>query len=423
MSVQVPQGYKQTEVGMIPEDWDLIKLGDVCEIKGRIGFRGYTVNDIVEKGYGAISISPSNINNGKINFERSTYISFDKYEESPEIKIFNGDIVLVKTGSTFGKVALVEGLFEKATLNPQVVVIKKIKINNLYLSFLMGFENFQSQISSSVVGGALPTLSQKLVEKFKIPCPPTLFEQMAVGEALSHADALIESLEQLIAKKSQIKKGAMQELLTGQRRLPGFSGEWIEAALGDLFEITSSKRVFQSEWKSEGIPFYRARELAFLGEHGFVDNELFISKSMYESFKSAYGVPKKGDMLVTGVGTLGKVYVVDGENEFYFKDGNIIWFKIGSNVCAMFLKQLYLTPLIKKQIFDSAAGTTVGTYTISGAKKTKIQLPSLNEQIAIAEFLDAMDKEISLIEVRLNKSKKIKQAMMQELLTGRIRLI
>ena len=104
--------------------------------------------------------------------------------------------------------------------------------------------------------------------------------------------------------------------------------DWDLKSLGELFIITSSKRVFQSEWKSEGIPFYRARELAVLGECGRVNNELIISREMYETYKKMYGVPQIGDMLVTGVGTLGKVYVVSDNHEFYFKDGNIIWFKI-----------------------------------------------------------------------------------------------
>ena len=140
--------------------------------------------------------------------------------------------------------------------------------------------------------------------------------------------------------------------------------DWNATRLGDLFEVTSSKRVFQSEWKTYGVPFYRARELAVLGETGKVDNELFITREMYEAFKRSYGVPEVGDMLVTGVGTLGKVYVVAPNHEFYFKDGNIIWFKTAGSVCSDFLRQLYLTPVVKKQIGDGSAGTTVGTYTV-----------------------------------------------------------
>jgi type I restriction enzyme S subunit len=198
--------------------------------------------------------------------------------------------------------------------------------------------------------------------------------------------------------------------------------DWKIARLGDLFEITSSKRVFQSEWKTEGVPFFRAREIAVLAETGFVDNDLFISKQMYDAFRRAYGVPQVGDLLVTGVGTLGKVYVVPDGRGFYFKDGNIIWFKIAGAICPAYLQQLYLTPVVVRQIADSSAGTTVGTYTISSAKKTVIPLPTKAEQEAIAEALSDANTLVEVLEQLLVKKREIKQGAMQELLTGKKRL-
>ncbi|MGH8499542.1 MAG: restriction endonuclease subunit S, partial [Methylococcales bacterium] len=155
---------------------------------------------------------------------------------------------------------------------------------------------------------------------------------------------------------------------------------------------------------------------------GLVNNELFICTEMYETYKRIYGVPKIGDMLVTGVGTLGKAYVVSNDHEFYFKDGNIILFKVSGKVRSDFLKQLYLTPLITKQIEDASAGTTVGTYTISGAKKTTIPMPPLAEQEAIAEALSDADALIESLEQLIAKKRHIKQGTMQELLTGKKRL-
>jgi len=193
--------------------------------------------------------------------------------------------------------------------------------------------------------------------------------------------------------------------------------DWDIAQLGNLFEITSSKRVFQNEWKSSGVPFYRARELAVLSEKGAVDNELFITKEQYNAFKRKHGVPIVGDMLVTGVGTLGKVYVVPDEKEFYFKDGNIIWFKIRDSINSEFLRQLYFTQTIIKQIDDAAGKTTVGTYTITGAKKTSIPYPPTKaEQTAIAEALNDADALITELEKLIAKKKAIKQGAMQELL-------
>jgi type I restriction enzyme S subunit len=201
------------------EGWEVKKLGEVCKIFGRIGFRGYTVNDIVDEGEGAITISPSNIKNHIIDFENCTYISWFKYEESPEIKIYNGDILLVKTGSTFGKTALVKNLPNKATINPQLVVLKNITIDNIYLSYMMSCRIVQKQISTTIVGGAIPTLSQESVSNFKIPLPPTIKEQNLISQTLSCMDEEIAALEDKLEKYNQIKQGMMQNLLTGKIRL------------------------------------------------------------------------------------------------------------------------------------------------------------------------------------------------------------
>ena len=120
--------------------------------------------------------------------------------------------------------------------------------------------------------------------------------------------------------------------------------DWRHVKLGDLYTITSSKRVFQDEWTDNGVPFYRAREIVKLSENGFVEDDLFISRKMFGEYKSKYGVPQENDLLVTGVGTVGMVYRVVDNREFYFKDGNIIWFKSKGLASSAFIEQLYKSP-------------------------------------------------------------------------------
>ena len=119
-----------------PDGVEWKKLGDICDIRGRIGFRGYTRNDQVKEGEGALSLSPSNIQEGHMDYTKGTYITWAKYEESPEIMTFNGDIILCKTASV-GKVALVKGLPYKATINPQLVVLKEIQCNAPFLTYVL----------------------------------------------------------------------------------------------------------------------------------------------------------------------------------------------------------------------------------------------------------------------------------------------
>jgi len=200
------------------EGWVKKRLGDVCSIYGRIGFRGYTINDIVKKHEGAISLSPSNIIDNKLDFSKCTYISWDKYNESPEIKVYEGDIVFVKTAS-IGKTALVKKLPQETTLNPQLIVFKDIKINNALLSYFLSFKDFQNHIKAILVGGVVPTLSQTQIANFLISYPNSKLEQDEVAGFLMDIDSEIENLEQKLAKVTFLKQGLMQQLLTGKIRL------------------------------------------------------------------------------------------------------------------------------------------------------------------------------------------------------------
>lgn len=197
---------------------------------------------------------------------------------------------------------------------------------------------------------------------------------------------------------------------------------WHKVKLGDLYNITSSKRVFQDEWTSEGVPFYRAREIIKLSEDGFVDNKLFISKKMFAEYKAKYGVPSEEDLLITGVGTIGIVYRVTNKKEFYFKDGNIIWFKNKGLASSSFIEQLYKTPITKNKLLGSSPITTVATYTIDAAKKSVVCLPPIPEQNRIVSVLETWDKAIEKLAKKIEVKKNIKKGLMQRLLTGKLRL-
>ena len=161
----------------------------------------------------------------------------------------------------------------------------------------------------------------------------------------------------------------------------------MKVKLSELYDIGSSKRVFQSEWRESGVPFYRAREIAKLSDDGFVDNELFIDEKLYSEYVEKYGKPESGDVMVTGVGTLGVCYVVKPKDRFYFKDGNILWFKqkAKDKILPEYLVKAFDSKEVKDFINKNSSGTTVGTFTIQTAKKMEISLPSLDEQKEIID--------------------------------------
>lgn len=424
--MEVKPGYKQTEVGVIPEEWDAGFIGQAVE---RLE-AGASVNSdkdgILDFDNYPCVLKTGAAKDGALNLREIKKVA---QRDLWRLKVnLRKDTILVSRMNTVelvGESGYVDADYPNVFVPDRMwMATLRSTIHPRWFSCVLTWQLVKSRISSSATGtsGSMKNISKPSLRAVRIPYPP-VDEQRAIAEALSDVDALLGGLGRLIAKKRDLKQAAMQQLLTGETRLPGFYGQWETKRLGELFEITSSKRVFQSEWRSEGIPFYRARELGVLGETGRVDNELFITRELYETHRRGYGVPSVGDMLVTGVGTLGKVYVASDEREFYFKDGNIIWFKIGGRMSAEFLRQLYLTETILKQVAEGGAGTTVGTYTISAAKKTTIPFPTLAEQTAIAEVLTEMDAELAALEQRREKIRCIKQGMMQQLLTGRIRLV
>lgn len=165
---------------------------------------------------------------------------------------------------------------------------------------------------------------------------------------------------------------------------------WCWTYVSTAYDVTSSKRVHKEDWLSEGIPFYRTRELVKLSSNGFVDNELYISEEQYETFKREYGVPAVGDLLISGVGTIGVPYVIESHEKFYFKDGNVIWFKNRGLFIPRFIFYLYKSMFMDKQIHDMASGTTVDTYTIINANMTKVPLAPLSEQQRIVDRIESL---------------------------------
>jgi len=200
------------------------------------------------------------------------------------------------------------------------------------------------------------------------------------------ASVLLEKIkaekEQLI-KEKKIKKSKPLAPITDDEKPFDIPESWEWVRLGDLFDITSSKRVMKSEWKDTGIPFYRAREIVSIKNHRPLKDPIFIDKKTYEGKIKISGKPNINDILLTGVGTLGVPYIVDNDKKFYFKDGNIIWLKNLINLNPKFISYVVQSPYMLKKI-NNGRGTTVATLTIVRSNNLLIPLPPLEEQSRIA---------------------------------------
>jgi type I restriction enzyme S subunit len=392
----VKAGYKQTEIGVIPEDWDVKEISKLGEIRGRIGWKGYTVKDLRKSG--PYTIGAKHINNlNQLDLSDPTHLSIEKYLESPEIMVNKGDLLIVQRG-TIGKLVLIDKKIGDATINPSMAILRFRKVTESYVYYYLCSEKGQNQILQDTSSTGVPMVTQKQISNFKIPIPQTPEEQTAIATILSDTDALIECLEKLIAKKKAIKQGSMQQLLTGEKRLPGFSGEWELKKLGDLlyYEQPTKYLVKDTEYNDNNdTPVLTAGKTFILGftneEFGIFNNIPVIIFDDFTTANKFVTFPFKAKSSAM------KILIPTGEDvnlRFVYEKMKLIDFPLGDHK----------------------------RYWISEYQNLKIGIPKPKEQTAITTILSDMDAEIVSLEQKRDKYTMLKQGMMQQLLTGRIRI-
>ncbi len=322
--------------------------------------------------------------------------------EEKRSRVTPGDIVMAKIGERCGASAILPHSHEVGILsgNALKITVDQSRCSTQFIWQVLWNLHTAGKLEELRTTGAQPALSMASLKKFKIPVPPTLAEQEAIATALSDADAWIESLEQLIAKKRQIKQGAMQELLTGKRRLPGFSGEWVVKLLSSLCNRITTGKLDANAMSDFGkYPFYTCAR-----EHSWIDTFAFDDESL----------------LVSGNGAnVGYVHYYSGKFNAYQRTYVLTDFTADIHFLKLYM-EVYLSERIRTEV--NAGNTpyiTMGTLT-----EMQVVLPSdRREQTAIAAILSDIDTELAMLETKLTKARQIKQGMMQELLTGRIRLV
>lgn len=206
----------------------------------------------------------------------------------------------------------------------------------------------------------------------------------------------------------------------GQKNVPklrfkGYEDAWEQRKLGSDINVTSVKRVHQSDWETEGVPFYRARDIVseFKGEE--ISEPIFVSKKTYEEFSRISGKVQADDLLVTGVGTIGVPYLVKSNNPLYFKDGNVIWIQNNKKLDGYFLFYTFITNPIQNFIRESAGTGTVGTLTIETCKRIPVFIPGKREQIAVGEFFQSLDNLITLHQRKYDALKSMKKTLLSKM--------
>lgn len=363
------------------DDWEQRKLGETCKLNGRIGFRGYTERDIVTKEAGGVlTFSPTNIVNNKLTMEcKNTYITREKYDESPEIKIANGDILFVKTGSTLGKSALVTGLKEDASINPQIVVVRVEKDSEIFMSNVLITHGIMKQVAAVKIGGAVPTMTETELKNLTYFAPVKKEEQKKIGDYFTNLDHFITL--------HQCKCRVLPKLLYN---------DWEQRKLEDLVDrVTRKNQDLVSE-----LP------LTISAQYGLIDQNEFFDKRVASKDVSGYyliengefaynkststdapwGAVKRLDRYENGV--LSTLYIVFG-------------IKKNNPVDSDFLVSYYSTNLWHKGIHEIAAegARNHGLLNIAPADffETELTIPQdIEEQKKIGKYFEELERLITL---------------------------
>lgn len=412
----VKPGYKQTEVGLIPKEWTVMTIGQFATIK--TGPFGTLLKASEYSTDGVPLISVGEIREGFLRITDDTpRVSEAVTRRLPQYLLRRGDIVFGRKGAVDRSALIREGQDGWFLGSDGIGIRPTQDCHNEYLGFQFQTARIQGWLLQHAIGTTMPSLNQNVLRNVLVPIPSTKAEQEAIAEALRDADALIESVERLIAKKRKIKQGAMQELLSGSKRLPGFNGEWQQRKLCELGESLIGLTYKPSNVKSDGLLVLRSSNI-FQEALRFEDN-VFVDMDVPAAI-----ILRKGDILICvrngSRDLIGKCALINEEAQGMTFGAFMAVFR---TPFYKFVYHQFQSDLIKRQI-NEHLGATINQITNKSLNSFQIPFPTNeDERTAIAVILSDMDVEITTLEAKLGKARELKLGMMQDLLTGKVRLV
>jgi type I restriction enzyme S subunit len=404
--VELKPGYKRTEVGVIPENWKCVILGAVAEVTMGQSPVGNSYN---KTGLGLPLI------NGPTEFTEKHPIRI-QWTTEPNKVCKTGDLLLCVRGSSTGRMNVAD---EEYCIGRGVAAIRaRPGSETSFLTYQIA-QGIQRLLALSA-GSTFPNVDGKAIRSIRLPLPPVL-EQRAITGAIEDMDALLAALEELITKKRDLRQAAMQQLLTGRIRLPGFSGVWEVKGLGSVGGFSKGKGIRKDDVIAEGLPCIRYGEI-YTHHNDYIRD--FLSFIPLDVAKRSRRL-RKGDLLFAGSGEtaeeIGKCVAFLDDTEAYAGSDIVILSPTGHN--SMYLGYLMNHPSIARQKARMGQGDAVVHISARNLAQISVRLPEEPEQTAIATVLSDIDAELAALERRLAKTRALKQGVMQELLIGRTRLV
>ena len=407
MSVEITQGHTQTEAGVIPEEWRVVQLGNYVKITSGAS---PSLFEFCSDGTPYFKVEQLG------NTEKYLHSESTPYHFKTGPKIQRDSIVFAKRGAAIA-LNKIRILGEESFMDTNLMALTPQNgLNSDYLFYTLSYLGLWrfSDITS------IPQINNKHITPILLSLPGEA-EQSRIASALSDIDALVSNLDRFIAKKRDIKQAAIQQLLTGQKRLPGFSGAWEVKRLGEIGLFIKGSGITRDQSNSGHLPCVRYGEI-YTAHHDVIrEFQSFISKEVAVTATAL----KQGDLLFAGSGEtkaeIGKCVAFVHEIEAY-AGGDIVILR-PVNADSMFLGYALNTQSICRQKASRGQGDAVVHISANALSTVEITLPAKEEQTAIATILSDIDMELAALEARRDKARQLKQGMMQELLTGRIRLL
>ena len=404
--MELMPGYKLSDVGVIPEDWSVEKIGDLIEKQFILGHLDGNHGELYPrshefKSYGVPYVGANDFEEGNVTFARCKFLSDERAAKFRKGVARDGD-VLFAHNATVGPVALLSTTYPVVILSTTATYFRcnPEKLSNAYLKGALQAQHFVRQYQAVMAQSTrfqVPITAQRKLSLVIAPFP----EQRAIATALSDVDALLATLDQVIAKKRDIKRAAMQHLLSGKVRLPGFFGEWDRTTFSDVVRHHAGnssliKGRLASTEAAGLFPAYSASGQDVWCKHYEYEGDAVVVSAVGSRCGNAFATSGKWCAIANTHVVWPDGSKVDKKFLGYYIDDEDFWMKSGTGQPFVLFKQSFARPL---------------------------SLPPLPEQAAIASVLSDMDAELLALECHLEKNRNIKQAMMQELLTGRTRLV
>ena len=394
--------FKDTKVGRIPEDWQVENITSIVQPQKasiKIGpFGSQLKKEFLEKSGLYKVYGQENVYSKDFDF-CYRFLTEERFRSLQSCEIIPGDF-LVSTMGTIGKCAIVPSGIHRGIMDSHLLRLRfRPIINKDWFAYFFASDITQKQISLLSVGGIMDGLSSKIIKNIQVVRPTDEMEQTRIATALSNIDALISELGKLIEKKRAIKQGAMQQLLTGKKRLKGFSEPWLEKKLGEICDVKRGVRVTREALTTEG------------------QYPVFQNTNYPLGYFNKYNVAANTPFVIVG----GSAGLVGFSKNNYWAADDCAYFDNCEELNLVFL--YYILLLRQNEIKRHVRTASVPRLDKKNIEDIVLSTPLLSEQSAIASVLTSMDNEISALEAKKAKFEQIKQGMMQQLLTGKIRLV